>query len=205
MLLAISTPTTTRRPGALEVSDYVFEFLLGEIALFKWDGADFTRRSGDPSSTLSLRVPGRAITISAAELGNTKQLRFSRRNPGIVFDPATGDPDFTNAKGDVAPVPGAGLYKYTVNIARPRSSSEASRDSGEAGGGKAVLDAALYRSLGHGCRHPERPGQLCRPRGAPAARSDRAGRRRRSGLHVGDPGGGEGQDVRGSVTVSSRA
>jgi hypothetical protein len=102
--------------------DYAFELIRGEINLFKWDGTNFTRRFGDPSAvTLSFSYQaGITIRISAAELGNTTRFNFlAEVDSGIVFDPVTGDPDFTNAKGDVAPGGGAGLYGYTVSIAKP--------------------------------------------------------------------------------------
>jgi hypothetical protein len=102
--------------------DYAFELIRGEINLFKWDGTNFTRRFGDPSAvTLSFSYQaGITIRISAAELGNTTRFNFLVEvDSGIVFDPVTGDPDFTNAKGDVAPGGGAGLYGYTVSIAKP--------------------------------------------------------------------------------------
>jgi hypothetical protein len=103
-------------------TDYVMELVRGEIALFRWDGTDFTRRFGDPSAvTLSFSYQGGyTIRISAAELGNTKALRFfTVVESGIVVDPVTGDLDFTNAVGDAAPGGGVGLYAYQVVVARP--------------------------------------------------------------------------------------
>jgi hypothetical protein len=100
-------------------ADYAIELLLGEVALFRWDGANFTRRPGDPASTSLLfsYSSGAAITISAAELGNTKQLGFNTSViSGIVIDPATNDLDFTNAKADFAPQLEAGLYKFQVKL-----------------------------------------------------------------------------------------
>jgi hypothetical protein len=102
--------------------DYVFELIRNEINLFKWDGTTFTRRFGDPSAvTLSFSYQaGITVRISAAELGNTSRFNFIVEvSSGIAFDPATGAPDFTNAKSDVAPGGGAGLYPYTVTIAKP--------------------------------------------------------------------------------------
>jgi hypothetical protein len=102
--------------------DYVMELVRGEIALFRWDGTDFSRRFGDPSAvTLSFSYQaGVTIRISAAELGNTRNLRFfTIVESGIVVDPMTGDLDFTNAVGDAAPGGGVGLYAYRVVIARP--------------------------------------------------------------------------------------
>jgi hypothetical protein len=100
----------------------VIQIFGGEAALFRWDGADFTRRAGDPPATSLIfsYQGGVAVTISAAELGNTKRFGFAViAVSGIVIDPATGDLDFTNAVSDVAPAAGAGLYPYEVKITPP--------------------------------------------------------------------------------------
>ena len=102
--------------------DYVIELARAEANLYKWDGTDFTRRLGDPSAvTLTFSYQGGAtIRISAAELGNTKRFDFlTVVESGIVVDPITGNFDFTNSKGDVAPGGGVGFFPYTVNIAKP--------------------------------------------------------------------------------------
>jgi hypothetical protein len=103
-------------------ADYVVELIQGEANLFKWDGTNFTRRFGDPSAiSLSFTYQGGVtIRISAAELGNTKRFNFFVIvESGIVFDPTTGDPDFSNSVGDAAPGGGVGLYPYEVVVARP--------------------------------------------------------------------------------------
>ncbi len=102
--------------------DYVMELVRGEINLFRWDGTDFTRRFGDPSAvTLSFSYQnGITVRISAAELGNTKRFRFFVIvESGCVVDPITGNLDCANSVADIAPGGGAGLYPYTVNIAKP--------------------------------------------------------------------------------------
>jgi hypothetical protein len=113
-----------RSTGAPDLAgvDYAFQLLRNEIQLYKWDGTTFTRRFGDPSAvTLSFAYQaGFTVRISTAELGNTSRFNFiAEVDSGIVFDPTTGEPDFTNAKGDVAPGGGAGLYPYTVKIVKP--------------------------------------------------------------------------------------
>jgi hypothetical protein len=104
-------------------ADYVIELLLGEVALFKWDGADFTRRPGDPPAT-SLNYSwagGVTVRISAAELGNTKALNFAvLAISGLVIDDVTGNIDDTNAKGDAAPGGATGFWHYDVKIAPTR-------------------------------------------------------------------------------------
>ena len=55
--------------------------------------------------------------MSAAELGNTKALKFAAFVfSGIAVDPVTGALDFTNAVADAAPAVGAGLYAYEVRV-----------------------------------------------------------------------------------------
>ncbi len=103
-------------------ADYVIEIFGGEAALFRWDGVNFTRRAGDPPATSLIfsYQSGVTITISAAELGNTKKFGFSFvAVSGIVIDPTTSDLDFTNAVGDIAPAASAGLYQYEVKITPP--------------------------------------------------------------------------------------
>jgi hypothetical protein len=102
--------------------DYVMQLVQGEINLYRWDGSNFTRRFGDPSAvTLSFAYQGGLTArISAAELGNTKRFNFFVvAISGLVIDPVTGDLDDTNAKGDVAPGGGAGLFPFTVVVAKP--------------------------------------------------------------------------------------
>ena len=103
-------------------ADYIIQIFGGEAGLFRWDGSDFTRRAGDPPSTSLIFAyqGGITITISAAELGNTKRFGFAViAISGIAIDPATGDIDFTNALGDNAPASGAGFYQYEVKITPP--------------------------------------------------------------------------------------
>jgi hypothetical protein len=115
------------RPGTgspdLAGVDYVIQLARGEVNLYRWDGTDFTRRFGDPSAvTLSFSYQGGlTIRISAAELGNTKRLRFFVEvATGCTVDPVTSAIDCTNALGDFAPGGGAGLFAYEVKTAPAR-------------------------------------------------------------------------------------
>ena len=102
--------------------DYVMQLVRGEISLYKWDGADFTRRFGDPPAvTLSQSYQaGLTVKISASELGNTKKFKFFViALSGLVVDPVTGEIDGANAHGDAAPGGGTGLYPYEVKITPP--------------------------------------------------------------------------------------
>jgi hypothetical protein len=103
--------------------DYVIELFRGEINLYKWDGSDFTRRFGDPPATSLIYQwsNGVGIKISAAELGNTKQMRFLVEvDSGITFDPITNEPDFSTVTSDFAPDLGKGFYTYEVKTAPTR-------------------------------------------------------------------------------------
>jgi hypothetical protein len=103
-------------------ADYVIEIFGGEAALFRWDGTNFTRRAGDPPATSLIfgYMGGVTVSISAAELGNTKRFGFSFiAVSGIAIDPTTSDLDFTNAVADIAPAASAGLYQYEVRITPP--------------------------------------------------------------------------------------
>ncbi len=109
--------------GSPEGTDYAIELVQGEVFLYRWDGENFTRRAGDPPATSLIFAyqGGATLTISAAELGNTKQLRFNVIViAGLATDPVTGDLDFTNATADVAPAASAGLYAYEVKLAPAR-------------------------------------------------------------------------------------
>lgn len=113
----------TGDPDPLDAgADYAIEVFGGEASLFRWDGTNFTRRPGDPPATSLLfsYQGGVTVTISAAELGNTRALRFNVIVfSGITIDTTTGDLDFTNAVGDIAPQLGAGFYSYQVQITPP--------------------------------------------------------------------------------------
>jgi hypothetical protein len=103
--------------------DYVMQLVRGEINLYRWDGSDFTRRFGDPSAvTLSFSYAnGVTVRISANELGRTREFNFLVfAVSGLVIDPTTGQIDGTNARTDVAPGGGVGLYNFEVRIAPPQ-------------------------------------------------------------------------------------
>jgi hypothetical protein len=123
MLIALEVDSDNNATtGSSDGTDYAIELFQGEVALFRWDGTNFTRRAGDPPATSLIFAyrNGVTITISAAELGNTKSFKFAAvAISGIVTDPTTGESDFTNAVGDAAPAIGAGLYAYEVKITPP--------------------------------------------------------------------------------------
>ena len=123
MLVGIDVDTDNNAAtGSEDGTDYAIEYFQGEAALFKWDGANFTRRPGDPpfTSLVTSYQGGLTLNISAAELGNTKAFKFGVIViGGVVIDPTTNDLDFSNAVADLAPAFGAGLYSYEVKITPP--------------------------------------------------------------------------------------
>jgi hypothetical protein len=100
-------------------ADYSIQLFQSRTDLFRWDGTSFTRTATDPpqASLVFSYAGGATLRISAAELGNTTRFKFGAIViSGIKVDP-NGDPDFTNAKADLAPDPGHGLWSYEVNTA----------------------------------------------------------------------------------------
>jgi hypothetical protein len=121
MFMNTDNNTSTGDPESFG-ADYAIQLLGGEAGLFRWDGSDFTRTPGNPPSTSLLfsYQGGATISISAAELGNTRRLGVGVIVvSGIVINNETGDLDFTNAAADAAPAAEAGLYDYQLVIARP--------------------------------------------------------------------------------------
>jgi hypothetical protein len=98
-------------------TDYVIQLLLGEILLFKWDGADYTVAATQSSLSYAWSG-GPTIRINTSDLGNTRRFTFDVTVvTGLVFDETTGDIDDANARRDFAPA--VGLFTYEVQIARP--------------------------------------------------------------------------------------
>jgi len=98
-------------------ADYIIQLFSGEVILFRWDGTDFTVSATQASLSYSWSG-GPTIRINASELNNTRRLNFDVTVlSDIVFDPVTGEPDFTNAKRDFAPT--VGFFTYQVVITPP--------------------------------------------------------------------------------------
>jgi hypothetical protein len=97
-------------------ADYAIELFRGSANLFRWDGTNFSRRQNDPPQA-TLTFSGPEIKINTSELGNTSHLKFDAIViTGIVVD-SSGDLDFTNARADIAPDLGHGLFDYPVKTA----------------------------------------------------------------------------------------
>ena len=103
-------------------ADYVIELdgpLSGPaaIALFRWDGTDFTSAGVTAATLIFSYASGATIKVNASELGATRRFSFSTIvASGVVLLP-TGEPDFTNIHFDAAPQQGS--FTYDVKITPP--------------------------------------------------------------------------------------
>jgi hypothetical protein len=97
-------------------ADYAIELFRGTANLFRWDGTNFSRRQNDPPQA-TLTFSGPTIKINVSELGATKHLKFDAIVITGISVNSSGDLDFTNARADLAPDAGHGLYDYPVKTA----------------------------------------------------------------------------------------
>jgi hypothetical protein len=105
-------------------SDYILQ-LIGPIdgpalaVLFRWNGSDFTAQGVSQSSLIFRYANGVTFKLNASELGNTRRIQFIvLALTGLVL--TNGQLDDKDARFDVAPDPGHGVYTFDVSIARPR-------------------------------------------------------------------------------------
>jgi hypothetical protein len=97
-------------------ADYAIELFRGTANLFRWDGTTFSRRQNDPLQA-TLTFSGLSIKINASELGGASRIGFGViLITGVVVD-SSGELDFNNARVDVAPDPGHGLWNYPIKTA----------------------------------------------------------------------------------------
>lgn len=95
-------------------AEYALQLVPGEVDLFPWTGTTYGPAIATPSLTYSWTAGVATIHLSDSALKGTKAFNFFVAvDSGIAVD-ATGNPDFTNAVGDVAPDPGHGTYPYNV-------------------------------------------------------------------------------------------
>lgn len=95
-------------------ADFLIQLLPGSVNLFPWKGTTYGTAAATPSLAYSWTAGVATIHISDAALKGTKAFDFFVEvDSGIAVD-ANGNPDFTNALGDVAPDPGHGTYQYNV-------------------------------------------------------------------------------------------
>lgn len=101
-------------------AEYAIELFQGTVNLFRWDGSRFSQSGGVPQTSLIYSYANGALTfkISAAELGDTKTFKFGiTAVSGVVFNPNSGDIDFSNAHVDLAPDANHGFWSYQVKLA----------------------------------------------------------------------------------------
>ena len=100
-------------------ADYAIELFGNNANLYRWDGTNFTRRANDPPQS-TLIFNDLTIRINNSELGNTTRFRFGVTVvTGITVD-SNGDPDFSQARADIAPDLGHGFWSYDVRTAPVR-------------------------------------------------------------------------------------
>ena len=105
--------TSTGDPQIFGTDD-VIQLAAGSVNLFPWTGVTYGSAVATPSLTYSWTNGVVTVHISDSALKGTKGFEFAVEvDSGIVAD-ESGNPDFTNAVGDVAPDPGHGLYPYSV-------------------------------------------------------------------------------------------
>jgi hypothetical protein len=176
-----------------------------EAVLFRWDGTDFTAQ-GVPQSSLIFGHANGAMTIrlNASDLGNARRIQFLvLALTGLVLGP-DGQLDDTNARFDVAPDPGRGMYSFDVRITPPRLvvRSFGLRPLTPRAGRPLSVFVTFARSDG---TPPTAPSVTCR-----ATLGGRALSARGSSVTGGRatcrwalPGTARGQTIRGTVTVRS--
>jgi hypothetical protein len=110
-LLFIDTAQGVGDPDSFG-ADYAIQIEPAGIALFKWDGSNYTFVSS--SVAFAWAAGGPTIQVSAAEMGKAKTANFvALAISGITFD-ANGNATFDNAHADTAPDRGRGTYSYDV-------------------------------------------------------------------------------------------
>jgi hypothetical protein len=103
-------------------ADYVIELdgPLGRsasVALFRWDGTDFTANGVSQSTLIFSYANGPTIKVNTSELGGTQRFGVAViAIGGIVLSGS--EPDFTNVRVDNAP--DRGWHTYDVKITPPR-------------------------------------------------------------------------------------
>jgi hypothetical protein len=99
---------------ALAGADFVILLAPGEVDLIQWNGSDFVLAGSQASLTYSYAATGPTIRVSASDLAKTKGFKFAvRADSGWALD-ASGNPDDSNVKSDLAPDPNHGVFSYQV-------------------------------------------------------------------------------------------
>jgi hypothetical protein len=89
-------------------ADYVIQLTPAGVALFRWNGSEFPFAESQAGVSYAYATAGPSLRVSAAALGTPRTLNFfAFAVSGVTVD-ANGDPDYTNARADLAP--NFGLY-----------------------------------------------------------------------------------------------
>jgi hypothetical protein len=176
-----------------------------EAALFRWNGSDWTAQ-GVPQSSLIFGHANGAMTIrlNASDLGNARRLQFIvLALTGIVLTP-DGQLDASNARFDLAPDAGRGLYSFDVRITPLRLvvRSFGMRPLSPRAGRPLSVFVTYARSDG---TRPTAPSVTCRARLGgrvlPASGSSVTGGRATCRWVL--PTNASGRTIRGTVTVQA--
>lgn len=95
-------------------ADYFIELDPGVVGLLKWNGTTYDNAPSQTSLVFAYDATGATISVSAADLGGAKTLKFAVAAISGITTDANGNADFTNIHVDLAPDSGHGLYAYTV-------------------------------------------------------------------------------------------
>jgi hypothetical protein len=93
-------------------ADYVLQLLPGGIALFQWNGSEFPAAASQSSVSYTYAAGGPTMRVGAADLGKPTSVNIVVFAVSGIGEAANGDPDYTNAHGDLAP--NFGTYTYEV-------------------------------------------------------------------------------------------
>ena len=95
-------------------ADYFIELDPGVVGLLKWNGTTYDNAPSQTSLIFAYDATGATISVSAADLGGAKTLKFAVAAISGITTDANGNADFTNIHVDLAPDSGHGLFAYTV-------------------------------------------------------------------------------------------
>lgn len=209
ILINSDSNTATGAPELLG-ADYIL-VLIGpisgpaEVALFRWNGTDYTL-TGVPQTSLIFGYANGAATIrmNASELGNARRMQFAALAlTGVALGP-DGQLNYDNARIDFAPDVGRGMYAFDVRITPPRLvvRSFGMRPATPRAGRPLSAFVTFARSDG---APAAAPSVTCRAtvggRALPASGSSATGGRATCRWAV--PASARGQTIRGTVNVRS--
>ena len=184
-------------------ADHVLQLTTAGVALFTWDGTNFPFASSQAGVASAYTSAGPVVRVSAAALGKPKSINFVVIAVSGVTEDASGNPDYSNAHGDLAP--NFGVYTgYEVRATLTLTVVRATTSPKPARAGKPFSAAvAVTRNDTGG---PLSAGSVaCVARVGTATLPVRA-RRVANGVAACSwtlPGNARGKQVRGTITVTA--